>query len=583
MRDVNFLTRARGPAGRPQGAPSSLHLQVDPAKRERAPATATLAMTPPATTTTPLATDDVEEPTTDGSSIAAEWRAGKAPEVYDDDRADARLPLVKEVDRKARTGKALFKKILHPATLESFEQTHYQRGAFVVKRRASPDFWTNYFGETAMRDLVSQGLRFGESITLSKIVKGTKGKGKERVRVNLNSNLDGSTDVAKPEDVWHRFRKDGCSMRILHPQRWNPKLLRMIVALEEYFECLVGCNLYYTPPGAQGFAAHYDDVDVLVLQVKGKKTWSLFPSRSEEEILPLFSSRDFREDALGRPAEVKIAAGDFLYLPRGAIHRARTHATTESLHLTISANRLHTWANLLELALPEALREAAQHCVALRRTPPRGYFHYTGACNADVTGEKRQDFVKTAEALAAVVLDFVTSAGEDDQETPIDHACDLMSARFQEGRMFPLFAGGSGAGAGGKKRKEAPSLREDALVQVRKANCCRLVIMEDRAVVFHSFNNTITDHASGCSREENWSNDPKKDARLEFEIQDAGLLEEALGCVKPRRVGDFPAGFREEGVRAEVLTAMVDAGILEVVGDGQEQVKKSKKIKSASE
>ena len=54
--------------------------------------------------------------------------------------------------------------------------------------------------------------------------------------------------------------------------------------------------------------------------------------------------------------------------------------------------------------------------------------------------------------------------------------------------------------------------------------------------------------------------------------------------IKPRRVGDFPAGFREEGVRAEVLTAMIDAGILEVVGgDEQDQVKKSKKMKSASE
>ena len=107
-----------------------------------------------------------------------------------------------------------------------------------------------------MRELLRSkgGLRFMESITLNKIVKtGKKGK---RVRRNMNSNLDGTTEVAKEEDVWRRFNDDGCSMRVLHPQRHNAKLLRMIVALEEHFECLVGCNLYYTPPGSQGFGGY---------------------------------------------------------------------------------------------------------------------------------------------------------------------------------------------------------------------------------------------------------------------------------------------------------------------------------------
>ena len=34
---------------------------------------------------------------------------------------------------------------------------------------------------------------------------------------------------------------------------------------------MVGANVYLTPPGTQGFAPHYDDVEVFILQVKSEK------------------------------------------------------------------------------------------------------------------------------------------------------------------------------------------------------------------------------------------------------------------------------------------------------------------------
>ena len=174
-------------------------------------------------------------------------------------------------------------------------------------------------------------------------------------------------------------------------------------------------------------AAHYDDVDVFVLQVKGKKTWSLFSSRNEQEVLPLFSSGDFDEEELGKPCEVDLGPGDLLYLPRGAIHRARTDKAGSSLHLTISANHLNTWANLLEDALPEALREATESCPEMRMTPPRGYFRYAGCVNSDQDGAERQRFLQIAEGLCSVVMQHVTAA-VGGQETPMDHAADAMNA-----------------------------------------------------------------------------------------------------------------------------------------------------------
>ena len=48
-------------------------------------------------------------------------------------------------------------------------------------------------------------------------------------------------------------------------------------ALEAYTRILCNANLYLTPAGAQGFDAHYDWMDGLVVQLDGAKRWRLYP------------------------------------------------------------------------------------------------------------------------------------------------------------------------------------------------------------------------------------------------------------------------------------------------------------------
>jgi lysine-specific demethylase/histidyl-hydroxylase NO66 len=57
--------------------------------------------------------------------------------------------------------------------------------------------------------------------------------------------------------VWRRFDKEGCSVRLLHPQRFCDPLWRLTARLEAYLQCPVGCNAYLTPAGTQGFAPHW--------------------------------------------------------------------------------------------------------------------------------------------------------------------------------------------------------------------------------------------------------------------------------------------------------------------------------------
>src|SRR6266581_2586433 len=88
----------------------------------------------------------------------------------------------------------------------------------------------------------------------------------------------------------------------------------------------VQINAYVTPPQNQGFAAHYDVHDVFVLQVAGRKRWTIHPAVVEA---PLDNQpwEQFRAQVAARAAEpslidIVLAPGDALYLPRGTIHAA---------------------------------------------------------------------------------------------------------------------------------------------------------------------------------------------------------------------------------------------------------------------
>jgi lysine-specific demethylase/histidyl-hydroxylase NO66 len=89
--------------------------------------------------------------------------------------------------------------------------------------------------------------------------------------------------------------------------------------LKETFGTFVGANLYLTPPDAQGFAPHWDDIEAFVLQIEGKKRWKLYRPRNPNEVLPRYSSKDLgkEEDTLEKPfIDVIMQPGDLLYFPR---------------------------------------------------------------------------------------------------------------------------------------------------------------------------------------------------------------------------------------------------------------------------
>jgi hypothetical protein len=186
--------------------------------------------------------------------------------------------------------------------------------------------------------------------------------------------------------------RGGATIILQQAHQIEPSLGRWCRALENVFSCHVQTNLYLTPPNAQGFRTHYDNHDVLVVQITGEKAWRIYdkpidtPFRGEGFEIGKYESGELKQEFL-------LKAGDCAYVPRGLMHDAVTSGADPSLHITIGLIT-RTWADLML----EAVSEAALRMPELRRSLPAGY------ARADFNREAaRAQFADMAAAIAREV------------------------------------------------------------------------------------------------------------------------------------------------------------------------------------
>jgi hypothetical protein len=139
------------------------------------------------------------------------------------------------------------------------------------------------------------------------------------------------------------------------------------VAMEDLYAQSIGLrmsprcnvNVYLTDRNAQGFEAHFDWMDVMVLQVEGTKTWTLYeatPHRGEWELRWPRVDQKFKPagaflDTLAK-REVRMGPGDVLFLPAGVMHEAKC-TDDDSMHISlgIEVDEEFTWGGLLHFAI----------------------------------------------------------------------------------------------------------------------------------------------------------------------------------------------------------------------------------------
>ncbi|CAB9500399.1 demethylase and histidyl-hydroxylase NO66 [Seminavis robusta] len=167
---------------------------------------------------------------------------------------------------------------------------------------------------------------------------------------------------------------DGCSVVLNHADWTSPWIAAVCQDLQKSFPH-VFTNAYLTPPGAQAVRAHADDRDVFIIQVVGKKQWTVY----QKVPIPYpYPHEQVGKERLEVPQEVlegpkiiqtTLQPGDVMYMPRGYVHEALTHEDSCSFHVTI-ALATHDWtlAGILTAATESILHSVVDYRKALPRT-----------------------------------------------------------------------------------------------------------------------------------------------------------------------------------------------------------------------
>jgi len=216
--------------------------------------------------------------------------------------------------------------LLQPLSVDAFLDDIWANDHHHVKRDCPGYFDGLLPGPSTVDELL--GL-FRHEPSAVRLVKGKDKRGSDNYLL-----ADGSLDV---DGIRNDFAA-GYTIVLDGVERYVRAVGTVARSIEVELNFPIQVNTYITPPGQTGLAPHYDDHDVLILQVQGSKIWHLYlgvdrPPREIQREL------DKAVDAEGLPAptDVLVEAGDVLYVPRGRVHSAETTAE-QSIHLTVGVH-----------------------------------------------------------------------------------------------------------------------------------------------------------------------------------------------------------------------------------------------------
>lgn len=378
-------------------------------------------------------------------------------------------------------GRKTFQWMIAPHSESSFFRDYWEKQPLYLKRN-TPDYYKNIFSTSVMDKILHE-----EKIQYTKHLDVTSYSDGKRQTHNMMGQ-------AYPSVVWDYYN-NGCSLRLLNPQIFHRPVWKLLYNLQEHFSSFCGANVYLTPPGTQGFAPHWDDIEAFLLQLEGRKHWKVYKPRSEEEELPEVSSHNLSQDEIGEPIlEVTLEAGDFLYFPRGYIHQACTDEDVHSIHITVSTYQKNSWGHYLQKLLPRAVDLAMAEDVEFRRGLPLGHMKVMGVVNSDTETPLRSAFLSKVKELMERLLLYA----------PFDAAADQFGANLMHDALPPLLGPEdkmcsvhSGGERWCKKKQKVINrveLDPDTHIRLIRGNVIRMVAEEDGVKIYHCLENSREYH-----------------------------------------------------------------------------------------
>jgi hypothetical protein len=273
--------------------------------------------------------------------------------------------------------------LLHPLTVEPFLDKIWAATHYHVERNCAGYFDCLLPAPSTVDELLE--LFSGEPSSVRLM------RGKDR-KLGLDSYrlVDGSLDVACIRNDF----ADGYTIVLDSVERYVRAIASLCHSIEVELNFPVQANAYITPPGSQGLVPHFDDHDVLILQIQGCKVWHLY---NGVDIPPHELRQDEKSvaiDGLPLPTDLCLEAGDVLYVPRGRVHAAETNLEP-SIHLTVG---IHP-PTLLMLAIGALYSRSFHNDDLHALLPPR---HLDDADVQASLGDLVRDAVKAVEDPSAI-------------------------------------------------------------------------------------------------------------------------------------------------------------------------------------
>jgi hypothetical protein len=284
--------------------------------------------------------------------------------------------------------------LLQPLAVETFVDEVWGATHYHVKRCCAGYFDSLLQGASAVEELLE--LFRGEPSTVHLLRGKDRKSGSDSYRL-----VDGSLDLAAIRNDF----ADGYTIVLGGVERFVRAIASLAHSIEVELNFPVQVNAYITASASQGLVPHYDDHDVLILQIQGSKTWHLYdgPVVPPHELQPE-KDKAVAIDGLPLLTDVCLEVGDVLYLPRGRIHAAETNSEP-SAHLTVGFHP----PTMLTLAIA-ALKSQRFHDDRLNAyLPPR---HLDDADVQATLGVLLRDAVNAVEDPSAIArgLDALADA-----------------------------------------------------------------------------------------------------------------------------------------------------------------------------
>ena len=244
--------------------------------------------------------------------------------------------------------------LIAPCPVAQFTDEVYERTPLII-RREEPDRYHDLLSIDAIDRLVANVEMRGDNLQVV--------RAEPKIAPRDYTLTNGIVDPIRIAD----FFAGGATLILNQLQRLHPPLDQLTRALESAFSTQFQTNVYLTPAGGQGFPIHFDNHDVVVLQIEGSKAWRLF----EAPIHLVYRGERFEPGAYDHGETTDsftLNAGDALYIPRGQMHEAVGGSEGPSLHITVGIIT-KTWTDLIL----EAVAGVALSDEDFRRSLPIGF------------------------------------------------------------------------------------------------------------------------------------------------------------------------------------------------------------------